>query len=340
MQNVQSDNRQSRRYNARKLGYRAAIVVGKDLHEFPVIDFSANGIQIEIPPSVVLPPTGTLHFRDHDYRYTIKRESLEEGARRLGMELRAVLLDNSSRAIHYQPEHFTGKGYLLRKKWSVLFWSTALTGLCITLAVVYGPATGLNTGSNGTLWEQLVRNIQSPSTASGWNLLANRSSSQDSTNLNASTSSGSKNRSGNVTETLNQARTFFSQSNYIAVVESCTQAISINDRNADVWHLRGNAYKGLARYDEAINDFTRAISLNPKAQVIQADLAETFCDAGRFNEGIKQSERSFKQAAGDLRLRFKQLASRAYQGRSNNRLQDGDEEGAQSDLAQAERWMH
>lgn len=337
MPNLQSDNRQSRRYNARKLGYRATIVVGNELHEFPVIDFSANGIQIEVPQSIAFYTEGTLHFRDHDYRYKVRRESFDEGSRRLGMELNAVLPDGASHGSRYRPEHFTGQGYLLRKKWAVLFWTATLTSICVALAVVYIPASTLTGEPNATVWEKLARMIQRPSTGS--NTTESLRHSKSNGTPYTSTKGGSKAKQGDVTETLNQARSFFSQSNYVAVVESCTQAISMNDRNSEAWHLRGSAYKGLARYDEAIDDFTRAISLNPKSQIIQADLAEAFCDAGRFNEGIKQSERSFKQSAGDLRSRFKQLASRAYKGRSGNRLQDGDEEGAQSDLAQAQRWL-
>ena len=338
MQDILSEKRQSRRYDSRKLGYRVVVFAGNEQHEFTVLDFSANGMQIETDLSVVLPTEGTLEFRDHPYQYTVKRESSDDNVKRLGLQLHPVQLSKPAGASHYHPEHFTCQGYLRRKKWSVLFWSTALTGLCLTFAIVDGPAAAKNARSEGTFWEKLVKTFGAPSAETGWSRTVSHSSPLSTDDSGASINRISKKQSASANEVLNQARSFFSQSNYTAVIESCTQAISMNGRNAEAWHLRGNAYKGLARYDEAIHDFTRAVSLSPNAQAIQADLAETFCDAGRFNEGIKQAERSFRQAAGDLRLRFKQLASRAYKGRSANRLQDGDLEGANADLAQADRW--
>lgn len=57
----------------------------------------------------------------------------------------------------------------------------------------------------------------------------------------------------------------FSEGNYRACIESLEKALTINPESARAWHSKASAEKELGLYEEAIQDYTRALALNPNS---------------------------------------------------------------------------
>src|SRR4051812_48196464 len=71
------------------------------------------------------------------------------------------------------------------------------------------------------------------------------------------------------------------------VIQSCTRLLTsgslIGNDLATAYGLRGEAYAGLRRYQEAIGDMTQAITLNPRDFRFYNDRALFWTDSGDLN---------------------------------------------------------
>ena len=62
---------------------------------------------------------------------------------------------------------------------------------------------------------------------------------------------------------LAEAKTNMENEDYSAVISLCDKALKINKNLPDAYSFRGNAKYELEEYDEAIDDFSKAIDKEP-----------------------------------------------------------------------------
>ena len=339
------NKRGSRRYVVRNMGYSAFIAVGKERREFPVLDFSANGIQLEIPLSATIPNDGKLYFRDQAYFYCVRYESADENSKRIGVETVAVPTEETahkSRSNPFFAQSAPGQQSVGPKGLSVVLWSIGFSGIAVALALVYGGAATADGRNNDSFWNKLSNTVRYSTATPHANYVDLSTTAKAGTKSKASskaTSDANVNAGlQKASDAIDRAKTLLTSANYEGVIEACDTAITANSRNASAWHLKGVALDKLAIYDQAIRNLRQAISLNSTDPMIHADLAQTYCDAGRFNEGLKQIQKGYELTEGELRLRFKQLVATVYEARSADRRRNEDSEGARDDLSQAARW--
>jgi tetratricopeptide (TPR) repeat protein len=57
------------------------------------------------------------------------------------------------------------------------------------------------------------------------------------------------------------------KNNYEEAINNFTKAIELDPKDASVYNNRGNAYANLNKYEEALNDYNKAIELDPKVSL-------------------------------------------------------------------------
>lgn len=83
-----------------------------------------------------------------------------------------------------------------------------------------------------------------------------------------------------------------SRGNYRSAWESYTKAIELEPGNPLYYYNRGLVLAAMERYDEAINDYTKAFSINPAISGIRSSLS-----AAWYNKGIQEEYKTnFRQA--------------------------------------------
>lgn len=327
-----ADKRRSRRYSVPKMGYRASVNVGKNRLELDVVDFSANGIQIVAPLSTTIPEEGTLRFREQKYHYHVRHQASDAVSKRWGIEMAAIDIEESRTAETDAIAGMYMSGYDHDQRvfslnvGNALFWSLAVVGTVFALVLIYGG----NASRRETTWQTFSRLVTS---SLNWNIGVSAKIS------NASKKTLTAERTTIAANVDASAQTLQSIENHRGVIDACDKAIRANSRDIDAWRLRGTTLDKLARYDEAVDALRHALSLNSSDPAVHAELSQAFSHAGQFTAALKQIQQGFELAEGKTKLRFKQLVANAYEARAANRLQNGDNEGAQSDRAEASRWQ-
>jgi len=88
-------------------------------------------------------------------------------------------------------------------------------------------------------------------------------------------------------EWLNKGVELYSQGKYDQAIEAYDQAISINPQYAEAWNNKGLALRALGEYDEAIKAYDQAISINPQIAEAWSNKGVAFYNQGKYNEAIK-----------------------------------------------------
>ena len=66
---------------------------------------------------------------------------------------------------------------------------------------------------------------------------------------------------------------FFKLKLFEEALKNCDQAIEISSKNWTYYNNRAGAHWGLGRYDEAIEDYKKALEFNPGSEKVQQNLA-------------------------------------------------------------------
>ena len=79
---------------------------------------------------------------------------------------------------------------------------------------------------------------------------------------------------------------------YVMAIENYSKAITINPQNASIYNYRGYAYYMRGQYDKAIADFTKAIKLNPHDAVIYNSRGNAYSAMGNVEKAIPDFEKA------------------------------------------------
>ena len=85
-------------------------------------------------------------------------------------------------------------------------------------------------------------------------------------------------------EWLNKGVELYSQGKYDQAIEAYDQAISINPQYAEAWNNKGLALRALGEYDEAIKAYDQAISINPQIAEAWSNKGVALQALGRTSE--------------------------------------------------------
>ncbi|MBI3353658.1 MAG: tetratricopeptide repeat protein [Nitrospirae bacterium] len=79
---------------------------------------------------------------------------------------------------------------------------------------------------------------------------------------------------------------------YDNAIENYNKAIAFNPDDADVYTQRGKAYYDKGQYDKAIEDFNRAIALNPNDENAYAMRGFAYIHKGQYDKGNEDTGKS------------------------------------------------
>ena len=83
--------------------------------------------------------------------------------------------------------------------------------------------------------------------------------------------------------------------NYVKAIDSFTKYINLNPNDAMGYEKRGNSYQELKRYQEALQDYNKAIELNPdNSPDIYGKRGGIFGDLSQYQEAIKDYNKWLK----------------------------------------------
>ena len=109
----------------------------------------------------------------------------------------------------------------------------------------------------------------------------------------------------------------------INAIAEFTKAINIKPDHVNAYIYRGNAYKELENYKEAVMDYTRAIKLAPESNVmVYIDRADIYLENGSYDKAI---------ADYTIALKIKPESLIAYENRADAYYENGDNDKAIAD---------
>ena len=85
---------------------------------------------------------------------------------------------------------------------------------------------------------------------------------------------------------LGVAECLYYQNDYPNALNSVNAAISINSKAADAFRRRAKIHEKLHQYDIAIEDYTRAIALEPSTCLFLSDRSDVYARTGEYGKAI------------------------------------------------------
>jgi tetratricopeptide (TPR) repeat protein len=86
---------------------------------------------------------------------------------------------------------------------------------------------------------------------------------------------------------LNRGLEYFGKGYYDQAINDYSTSIRLDPKNADVYNNRGNAYQAKHDYDRAIGDFDTAISLNPRHALAYNNRGIAYANERKFDLAIR-----------------------------------------------------
>lgn len=68
---------------------------------------------------------------------------------------------------------------------------------------------------------------------------------------------------GETDELIKKGKMFLVEGNFEQALSNFEQALLLDQKNAQIWNLKGAALRSMGRYDEAIECFNKALELDP-----------------------------------------------------------------------------
>jgi len=86
---------------------------------------------------------------------------------------------------------------------------------------------------------------------------------------------------------------FILKGDFKKVIDICNEALKV-EPNFVVFYTRGYAYAELNKYEQAIEDFSKAIELNPALAVAYYDRGNAYADLNKYERAIKDYEKAIE----------------------------------------------
>ncbi|PSB04588.1 tetratricopeptide repeat-containing S1 family peptidase [Merismopedia glauca] len=97
-----------------------------------------------------------------------------------------------------------------------------------------------------------------------------------------------------------QANDKYEKGNYQEAIENYTKAIEIDPQYTNAYNNRGIAYGNLGNYQQAISDYARAIALNPQDPDAYYNRGNAYDDLGEYQKAISDYDRAITLNPQDL----------------------------------------
>ncbi len=94
-------------------------------------------------------------------------------------------------------------------------------------------------------------------------------------------------------------------------IEDCDRAIMRKKNDGQYYALRGQLAAQLGRFEEAENDFKRAIELSPKDSLVRSRRADMYLDRKQYEQCIKECSIGYQQNPQSMRLLL--IRAKAYE---------------------------
>lgn len=98
---------------------------------------------------------------------------------------------------------------------------------------------------------------------------------------------------------INRGSARHGKQTYDEAIEDFTRAIALNERSVAAHHNRAVCYQKIGRYDEAIADYGQAIAIDPNFDHAYAKRCELYAMAWRYDDAIADCNRSSSLAPSD-----------------------------------------
>ena len=85
---------------------------------------------------------------------------------------------------------------------------------------------------------------------------------------------------------LEEGNRLFEEKKYIESIDLCSQAIGLNEQNADAYASRGRAYGMQYNYKQAMSDFSKAIDIDSNAAIAYNGRGLIYVELGNYNQGV------------------------------------------------------
>ena len=100
--------------------------------------------------------------------------------------------------------------------------------------------------------------------------------------------------------------------NHDKAINYINKSIEKNNSKAQYYMVRGDANFGLEKFEEAKNDFEKALSLDPNNNTIYKSLANVYIKLGESDKALQNIEKGISSALGDEKVNFLILKGNYY----------------------------
>ena len=123
----------------------------------------------------------------------------------------------------------------------------------------------------------------------------------------------------NASDWLEKGNQYANEGMYKSAVDAYNQSLQLDARNSKVLTYRGVALEHMGSYDAAMQDFERALSINPNESGAWQGKAATYIDTNEYRQAVKAADRAIELAKTPS-----DKAENAYllRGFALNRLED------------------
>ena len=82
---------------------------------------------------------------------------------------------------------------------------------------------------------------------------------------------------------------------YHKAIEDYTKAIELDPKFAEAYYHRGCSWYEVDKFEDSITDLTKAIEINPKNNLIYTNIAITYCSLKNFDQATKYFQANVKK---------------------------------------------
>ena len=91
---------------------------------------------------------------------------------------------------------------------------------------------------------------------------------------------------------INRGNAYDDKGEHDRAIEDYDKAIALNPKNANAYYNRGNAYYNMSEYDRAIKDYDNAIALDPKYADAYGNRGTSYRNKGEYDSAIADYDKS------------------------------------------------
>jgi tetratricopeptide (TPR) repeat protein len=92
----------------------------------------------------------------------------------------------------------------------------------------------------------------------------------------------------------NRGTAHLNMEEYDQAIQNYDKAIELNPNLAIAYNNRGNAYEDKGEYDRAIQDYDKAIELNPNLAIVYNCRGNVYVDKGKYDQAIQDYNKAIE----------------------------------------------